>query len=185
MNCLGAKTTQKRHGLFDVTICLFCGLWALAGCDSGIAPPDGNRVGTIQGVITYSDPWPSADQFREIRFVALRFVPRDTADFLQLNRIEFSDALSYGVSTDSFLIPDVPVGFFPYSGVARQATADIFSWGPIGLYAENDGVFSVTEAETTFVRVSVDFENPPPFPRVGPPGSRLSPFDDATIGAMQ
>lgn len=141
-----------------------CLLLAAVACDSGIGPPTDERVGIIVGTIDYSAPWPPADQFREIRFVALRFVPRDTADFLQLNRIEFSAPLRYGVSSDTFSIPGVPVGFFPYSGVARQATEDIFSWGPIGLYADNEGVFSVAASETTFVHVSVDFNSPPPFP---------------------
>lgn len=139
-------------------------LVAALACDAGIGPPDDKRVGTIAGTISYSTPWPSEDQFREIRFVALRFVPRDTADFLQLNRIEFSTPLRYGVSSDTFSIPDVAVGFFPYSGVARQATDDVFSWGPIGLFTEDDGVFSVEEAETTFVHVVVDFAAPPDFP---------------------
>jgi hypothetical protein len=54
---------------------------------------------------------------------------------------------------------------FPYSGVARRATDDVFSWGPIGLLVENDGVFSVIEGETTHVHVDVDFANPPDFPK--------------------
>jgi hypothetical protein len=174
MNCLDAKNRGKSRWYVTAATGLICiASVHYAGCDSGIAPPDTQRVGTIRGAITYSQPWPPADQFREIRFVALRFVPQDTADFLQLNRIEFSEPLAYGVDADSFLIPNVPVGFFPYSGVARQATADIFSWGPIGLYAENQGVFNVAQGETTFVDVVVDFAiipDFPDFPLERPPG---------------
>lgn len=158
MECIYAKSLRL---ILPVAV-----VW-LVGCDGGVSPPDDERRGTIAGVIEYSAPWPPEDQFREIRFVALRFVPEDTADFLQLNRIEFSNPLRYGVPRDSFVIGAVPVGLFPFSGVARQRTEDIFSWGPIGLYDENGGVFDVIEDETTFVSVIVDFANPPSFPKNG------------------
>jgi len=144
----------------------FAALVLMLGCDGGIGPPEERRTGTIAGTISYSQPWPPAEKFREIRFVALRFVPQDTADFLQLNRIVYSNPLAYGVARDSFMIPLVDVGFFPYSGVARQATEDIFSWGPIGLYEDDEGVFAVEASETTFVHVVVDFDSPPDFPSV-------------------
>jgi hypothetical protein len=160
-----AKTRAFRLATSPWKVATVAAVVMAVGCDQGIAPPDQERVGTISGSISYSAPWPSANEFVEIRFVALRFVPQDTADFLQLNRIEFSRPLTYGLPGDTFTIANVPVGFFPYSGVARQATDDIFSWGPIGLLVENDGVFSVTEGETTRVHVDVDFANPPDFPK--------------------
>ncbi len=163
MKCCDAKTSVF-NAVSGGLILLALPLALLSACDGGIAPPETTRVGTISGTVTYSSPWPPEDQFQEIRFVALRFVPRDTADFLQLNRISFSDPLTYGLAADSFVVADVPVGFFPYSGIARQETDDIFSWGPIGLYQESDGVFNVVEGETTFVSVVVDFTSPPDFP---------------------
>ena len=165
MNGPHAKRRAFRPAPFPWNLTVAVALVVTVGCDQGIAPPEHERFGTISGTISYSTPWPPADGFVEIRFVALRFVPQDTADFLQLNRIEFSHPLAYGVVNDSFSIPDVAVGLFPYSGVARRATDDVFSWGPIGLLVENDGVFSVIEGETTHVHVDVDFANPPDFPK--------------------
>lgn len=160
--------TNRPYAKKMASVAPFCALilsaTLMVGCNEGISPPTEDRLGTISGTISYSMPWPPPDEFVEIRFVALRFVPQDTADFLQLNRMVFSDPLTYGVAADTFTISNVPVGFFPYSGVARQATSDVFSWGPIGLFAGGDGVFSVDEAETTRVHVDVDFSNPPDFP---------------------
>lgn len=129
--------------------------------------PDEVLPGAIAGVVTYvhgSDDWPPDSTLYDIRFVALRFVPTDTADFLQLNRMEISDRLSTRVARDSFLIRDVAPGVFPYSGVAYQYSANFFNWKPVGLSEGNGGVFTVKDGETTHVSVVVDFDNPPIFP---------------------
>lgn len=137
-----------------------------SGCESGIAPPDDVTPATLHGSINYRGDWPSPDSVLDLRFVALRFVPVDTSDFLQLNRMEISSSLSYGVTSDTFTITGIEPGLFPYSGVARQITSNIFSWAPIGLYGDNSGVIELAEAEVLDIVIDVDFGAIPPFPRV-------------------
>ncbi|MEM1127939.1 MAG: hypothetical protein AAGI71_14915 [Bacteroidota bacterium] len=143
------------------------------GCDAGLAPPDANAFGAIRGVVTYGplEAWPPADSLQDLRFVAMRFIPRDTSDFLQLNRLVFSPGLDRNVAQDTFLIADVPTGVYVYSGVAQQYSRDLFAWRPLGLYTDTDGLFEVQSAETTVVQLTVNFRSLPPFP----PGSTPRP----------
>lgn len=139
----------------------------LAACEGGLVVPDEETPGAIAGTITYAhgiDGWPPDSMLFDLRFVAMRFIPEDTADFLQLNRLEISNRLRTRVARDSFLIDDVAPGVFPYSGVAYRYSEDIFDWKPVGLYEEDGGVMTVRTGETTRVSVVVDFENPPIFP---------------------
>lgn len=138
--------------------------FVLVGCDHGFEPPEKPSVGTIHATVTYVGTWPARSEMVDLRFVAMRFVPRDTADFLQLNRMAISDRLSYGVDTESFELADVETGAFLYSGVAQQFTKDLLSWRPLGLYEETGGIFFVITDDTTRLALEVDFSNPPPFP---------------------
>jgi hypothetical protein len=138
-----------------------------AGCDRGLVPPEEPPVGSIRVTITYeSHPhsWPPEDSLQDLRFVAMRFVPRDTTDFLNLHRIVFSDRLEDNVPGEVILLDDIAVGAFLYSGIAQKYGPGLFAWRPVGLY---DGVFHVRAGETTEVPVNVDFRNPPPFPPEG------------------
>jgi hypothetical protein len=143
-----------------------CITLASTACDDGLVVPEEELAGAISGSITYMNvsAWPPDSTIFDIRFVAMRFVPVDTADFLQLNRMEISSSLRRRVATDTFFIEDVTPGTFPYSGVAYQFSEDIFDWRPVGVYSENDGIFTVSNGETAYVEVIVDFENPPVFP---------------------
>ncbi len=139
----------------------------LASCDHGLAPPETPPVGAIRAYVTYvghPNAWPPADSLRDLRFVAMRFVPADTADFLQLNRMVFSQGLKRNVAGDTTIIGNVAPGPFPYSGVAQQFSPDPFAWRPVGLVEENGGLFVVRSGETTDVHVEVDFRSPPKFP---------------------
>jgi hypothetical protein len=133
-------------------------------CDSEIRPPSDVAEGAIRGIITYQSAWPPPEEIRDLRFVAMRFVPADTADFLQLNRLEFSDRLEYYVNTETIIVSDVPAGTYPFAVVARQRTSDALSWQALGIYEENEGVFIVARDETVDVAISVDFDNLPDFP---------------------
>jgi len=141
-------------------------LGGVAACDDGLVVPDAELSGAIAGEITYLnvEAWPPDSSIFDLRFVALRFIPVDTADFLQLNRMEISNGLRRRVASDTFFIGGVDPGTFPYSGVAYQFSDDIFDWRPIGVVTENNGIFSVANGETTHVHVVVDFKNPPIFP---------------------
>lgn len=142
----------------------------LAACDSGIAPPDEEPgFGTLRGTVLFAsaDPadWPPPDSLRDLRFVALPFVPRDTADiFSNLTELVFSPGLARFVAVDSFLIDSVKAQVYPFSGVAQQFSRNLFDWRPVGLYEANGGAFTIRSGETTHVEVRVDFRNPPPFP---------------------
>lgn len=136
----------------------------LTGCDSAIEPPDEVTPGAIRADITYVGTWPPFNQFVDHRFVAMRFVPQDTTDFLQLNQLEFSEGLPYGVASHVVVLPEVRTGTYPFAVVARQRTQDILSWEALGIYMENQGVFQVTAGDTARVSITVDFDNPPDFP---------------------
>lgn len=148
-----------------ISIALFVA--ALAGCDHGLAPPEAPETGVLRAYVEYvqdPDEWPSQDSLADLRFVAMRFVPRDTTDFLQLNRIVFSDPMPHPVREDVVVIPDVAVGAFLYSGVAQKFGPGNFDWRPVGLVTENGGFFTVSADETTDVHVLADFDHPPEFP---------------------
>lgn len=137
----------------------------LVGCDGGLAPPEEQVAGVIRGVVRYApaDAWPVSDSLADLRFVAMRFVPRDTADFLNLNALVFTpQRLALNVARDSFLVADVAPGRFPYAGVAQRFSANLLDWRPVGLV--EGGAFEVLPGATTYVEVTVDFRNPPPFP---------------------
>src|SRR5690606_17812039 len=104
------------------------------------------------------------DSLRDLRFVAMRFVPADTADFLQLNRMVFSQGLKRNVAGDTTIIGNVAPGPFPYSGVAQQFSPDPFAWRPGGVVAANGGLFVVQAGETTDVHVEVADRSPPNLP---------------------
>lgn len=149
---------------------LFLPLLLLAlACDHGFEPPDAPALGSIFVEITYLDyenAWPAPDSLFDLRFVAMPFIPQDTSDILQLNLLVISDGLELRRKRpdDTLTIADVKSGTYVYSGVAEQFANDIFAWRPVGLYAANDGVFTVNPGETTPLSVTVDFKNRPPFP---------------------
>lgn len=137
------------------------------GCGEGLQVPDEEPVGAIAGKVTYlldNQPWPHDSTIFDIRFVAMRFVPTDTADFLQLNRMAISNSLRTQVRSDSFFIGEVAPGAFPYSGIAYRFSPDIFDWKPIGLYEQDQGIFTVSNEETTRISIVVDFSDLPVFP---------------------
>lgn len=138
----------------------------LTGCDHGLAPPGEDARGAIRGTLTYSGTWPARDSLREIRFVGMRFVPQDTSDFLQLNRMVISDTLSRYVTSDSFFISNVQAGVYVYSGVAENFGRGILDWRPIELYTLNQGTFVVRGNETISLSIDVDLSQRPPFPPV-------------------
>ena len=136
----------------------------LLGCDHGLAPPENSTTGSIRGTITYTGTWPARDSLRELRFVGMRFIPQDTSDFLQLNRMVISDTLSRFVTSDSFFISGVQAGPYVYSGVAENFGRGILDWRPIELYTQNEGTFVVRGNETITLSLSVDLTERPPFP---------------------
>ena len=144
-------------------ILLFAGA-SILGCDHGFQPPDAPRTGTIRVAVTYVGEWPDQADVHDLRFVAMRFVPRDTADFLQLNRMAISGRLSYGLAAEIVEVPDVETGAFVYSGIAQQFRSDLLAWKPLGLFTDDNGIFQVEEQDTTDISLVVDFDDPPVFP---------------------
>lgn len=144
---------------------LFFLVYTGMGCDGGLAPPDEPPVGTLHATITYEGAWPPADSLHDLRLVAMRFVPQDTSDFLQLNNLVFSPrSLDYFVEHDTVVVAEVDRGTYVYTGVAQQYDESIFAWRPVGLYSEQNGVFQIRPGDTTFIRIAVDFDHLPPFP---------------------
>ncbi len=164
-------TVFRRAFLLPCSAALLSAVLALAvflaGCDHGFAPPDEPTTGTLVVDITYEnhpETWPPTEEIYELLFVALRFVPKDTADFLQLNRLIFSERLQFHVERQTVTLDSVITGVYPYSGVAHKYDVDLFAWRPIGLVEEGGGIIVISPDETTRVSVSADFLNPPPFP---------------------
>ena len=154
----GIRRLHIRY-LFAVGVALL-----VVACESPIEPPSDVALGTIRGIVEYVSEWPPGEEIRDLRFVAMRFIPSDTADFLQLNRLEFSDRLQYFVDGETIILPEVPAGTYPFAVVARQRTTDVLSWQALGIYNENNGVFVVARDETVDVAITVDFDNLPDFP---------------------
>jgi len=159
LNINSDRRGSKQRQLASLLL-VFMGI----SCDGGLAPPAEEPVGAIRGVVEYSGAWPAADSLYDLRYVAMRFVPRDTTDFLQLNRLIFSDPLELYVERDTFLISGVRPGVFVYSGVAQQYASNIFAWRPVGLYDVEGGVFRVHSNDTVQIGLRVDFADLPPFP---------------------
>ncbi len=139
----------------------------LFGCDHGLAPPAEPETGVILARVQYEGgaaAWPPPDSLRDLRFVAMRFVPRDTTDLLQLNRLVFSDRLQSNVAEQDVTVSGVETGTFLYSGVAQKFGPEPFDWRPVGLVTDGEGIFVVSAGETTTVDVVVNFYDPPPFP---------------------
>lgn len=134
------------------------------GCDHGLEPPERAPDGSISATVTYLGEWPPASEVVDFRFVAMRFVPQDTLDFLQLNRMAISGRLAYGVERDSFTVQAVQPGVFVYTGIAQQQTSDILSWRPVGLLDGDGGLFTVEPGANTPLSITVDFDNLPVFP---------------------
>ena len=149
---------MKRNGLY-IALCLL-----LMSCDNGLEPPGEAGTGSIRGTIEYLGTWPAADSLQDLRFVAMRFVPQDTSDFLQLADMEISNGLNVNVETDTFIIPEAKSGLYVYSGIAQQFEANFLSWRPVGLYTDTAGIFSVSLGESTEINIRVDFNNVPVFP---------------------
>lgn len=140
----------------------------LAACDHGIEPPELLPAGVVRGTVHYpTGYWPPSDSLRDLRFVALRFMPRDTSDLLQLNKLIASGTLKRYLppdSTDVFLIGNVRPGVFVYSGIVQNFGRGALDWRPVTIYEENDGLFEVRSGDTTDISLTVDFRNLPPWP---------------------
>ncbi len=143
---------------------VFAAVVLAAGCDHGFSPPDVAPPGRILGTVSYTGSWPPADSMRDLRFVAMRFMPQDTTDFLRLNEMAISAGLRRDVAADSFSIEGVDPGPFVYAGIAHQFDANILSWRPLGLVTGNGGIFIVESGQDVHVHVDVDFGHLPVFP---------------------
>ena len=163
-----------------VALLILSGVLAASGCDAGLEPPPEPKAGAIEVIIDYAGAWPPPSELKDLRFVAMRFVPRDTADFLQLNRMAISDRLAFNVDADTVLLPDVEAGPYPYSGVAQQFAADLLAWRPVGLVAGDGGLVIVEPGDTASVSMTVDFDDPPVFPPPAQQPARLSATRAAT-----
>jgi len=136
----------------------------ITACDHGLEPPTDRGAGAIEGSVHYVGDWPPSDELQDLRFVAMRFIPQDTTDFFRLNDMEISVGLSSNVSDDVFSIALAQAGTYFYSGIAQKFDEDLLSWRPIGLYADNGGIFVVRSGETVSISITVDFDNLPVFP---------------------
>lgn len=145
---------------------IFIVLLLLLSCEYGLEPPPPRPpFGAIRGYIQYQGIWPPADSLRDLRFVAMRIVPDDVSDFINLNNIDFTpQMLRTNVEADTFLLEQVPNGFYLYNGIAQMYGPNVFAdWRPVGLYTDNNGTIDL-RGDTVEIEILVDFNNLPPFP---------------------
>ncbi|MEM6646894.1 MAG: hypothetical protein AAF730_11635 [Bacteroidota bacterium] len=160
---------RKRFRLpvFSAFAGILCAALLLSACDHGLEPPPPAATGSVEVTMRYPGPWPPRDSLGDLRFVAMEFIPQDTSDFLQLNRLVISDRLAYFVEEQTVRIDDVKAGIYLYNGVAQNfEPGNLVAWRPVGLIETSDGLFEVQENATTAVTVTSDFYNRPPFPPV-------------------
>ncbi len=140
----------------------------VGGCLESLEPEpeEVNPTGTIRGRVTYTGPWPSEDRLVDLRFVAMKYVPRTESDIfaaLLTGDLVSSAGLRRNVEVDTFSVQNVPNGMYVYNGIARQKSALLTDWDALGIYTPNNGRFEINGNEI-FIEVHVDFNNLPPFP---------------------
>ncbi len=161
-------TSARKYSVATILVLAITGL--TLSCDHGFEPPPELGAGRIVVDLSYEGRIPPSDSLNDLRFVAMRFLPRDTADFLMLNEIEFSTSIKPVWLNDTLrffeqiILDPVQEGDYVYNGVAQQFSESFFDWQPVGLVLEGDGMFMVMKDQTTRVSVHVDFYNRPPFP---------------------
>ncbi|ACY47987.1 hypothetical protein Rmar_1096 [Rhodothermus marinus DSM 4252] len=145
---------------------LFPVILLLAGCDGGLAPPPPSPLAVIEGTVYYNGPWPHPDSVRELRFVAMRFVPQSALDLLlRFNEIEYSDTLRRFVDSDTFRVvidlEGVAADTFRYSGIAWKFGPGLLDWRPLVVY---DRPLILRPGERRPIVLEADFRNPARFP---------------------
>lgn len=161
-------------------------LLLLAGCDRGLAPPAPeplSQFSGFSGMIHFTN-WPPLDSVQELRVVAFRKFPDDSASILQLlvsgeavvyPAIGTKSLLQYGADTTSYIMTDdstaLQVGVYEYVVVAQKYGSNIFTdWRPAGVYTTTPGSFTPAPIEVIPRRIVpgydiyVDFHNLPPKP---------------------
>lgn len=144
-------------------------LIVIAGCDSGLEPPQKvpEPTGAIAGTVTYSGEWPPENEFKEFFFVPMNFKPTNISQVLSqflAGNLNASEQLNINVDSDTFFVGDLPNGAYIYNVIANQYGPERFTdWRALGVYNENDGVI-VIEGDTVDITIHVDFDNLPPFP---------------------
>ncbi len=156
---------MKRFFLPIITAMLFLS----SGCLESLGPAEEELgpSGTIRGRVTYTGQWPPESQLQDIRFVAMKFKPRNAQDILfalLTGDLVSTEGLRRNVEVDTFSIRDVPNGTYIYNGIARQyGPNQLNDWDALGIYKPNNGTFTIRGNEI-FIEINVDFNNLPPFP---------------------
>lgn len=149
------------------TVAAVCLLWAVSGCDHGLAPPL-IKPG-FGGRIAYQGKWPPADSIQRLAVVAFkRFPPTNIVLDVLSGEAVYDTALARNVEVQEYKIFADP-GTFEYVVVAQQYGPNIFSdWRVIGVYTddpERRRPKAVVIPPGTFVpniNINVDFHNLPP-----------------------
>lgn len=140
-----------------------------SGCMESLGPAEEELgpTGTIRGRVTYTGQWPPESQLQDIRFVAMKFQPRNAQDILfalLTGDLVSSEGLRRNVPVDTFTVVNVPNGTYVYNGIARQyGSNQLNDWDALGIYKPNNGTFTIRGNEI-FIEINVDFGNLPPFP---------------------
>jgi hypothetical protein len=139
-------------------------LWFFSGCNQGLAPDTSASEGTLIVNLIYNSEWPPQDQIFEFRFVAFKFKPATTFDFLRINEMVISDVLEYGVDRQQIIFEEVPNQRFYAGAIAWQFGPSLLTdWRAAAVYAEGNGEFEI-DGNTVEITIEVDFNNLPDFP---------------------
>jgi hypothetical protein len=139
-------------------------IFTLTGCNKGLAPDTSAKEGTLIVNLVYASEWPAQDQIFEFRFVAFKFKPATTFDFLRINEMLISDPLLYGAEQQQIIFEEVPNQRFYAGAVAWQFGPSILTdWRAAAVYADGNGEFEI-DGNTVEITLIVDFNNLPDFP---------------------
>ena len=159
----------------------FAAAWVallLTSCDSSLEPPEAVGAGALRVTITYAGDWPPEDSLEIAGFAALTFVPQDIQEVVDfaapailnpgsdVQEVPFAQ-VEEGASQQTLLIENVRATTYLYSGVAGFFGGNFINgdnWELLGVYEEGDGTFTVVPDDTVDIALTVDFDNPPPFP---------------------
>ncbi len=146
------------------------------GCDHGLTPEPIPPYG-ISGTV-YFNNWIPKDSVFQLRLVLFKSHPTNILLDVLAGKAIFTDSLKpYGAASIPYSLPvsPLPFGRYEYFAVALQYGANIFSdWKVVGVYStpEDSGnaspIFVPANEMLQNININVDFQNPPPQPRIQP-----------------
>jgi hypothetical protein len=159
-----------------------------SACDTGLTPL--NEPSGFSGVIRFTN-WPPPDSVLELRLVAFKEFPRDSASILialiqgrvvvypplgtagfskyaDSSKTKLADSLRFEITTKGTSLEAIQYGYIALA--LRYGTNILTDWRPAGVYTTTPNSFDPAPVRVLLhkiirnIDISVDFHNPPPKP---------------------